>query len=262
MEPALGLVLFWLAFAGTHIGLSTRRLRAALVAQLGEGGFFALFSLVAAVTFAALVRHLALYRFAGVAGPGLGEAGGVPRLLLSTIVVSGLVLALASLGSYPRSPYALGRRTTREPYGLERVTRHPFFAGLAVAGAAHALLATRLVGCLFFAILAAYSLVGAWHQDRRLLAERGEPHARYLAATSLVPLAAVLAGRQRIVWRELPWGSIAVSAVAVGGIRLVHDSLLAANGAWLVGIVLAGAAVAALPNLVRSLRRRAVRVAS
>ena len=53
LEPAVTTALLWLVFAGTHIGLTTRRVRGALVARLGEGGFTALFSVVASVAFAA-----------------------------------------------------------------------------------------------------------------------------------------------------------------------------------------------------------------
>jgi len=51
---------------------------------------------------------------------------------------------------------------------VERVTRHPFFVGVALLASAHLLLATRLVGTVFFAGLAALAILGAWHQDRKL----------------------------------------------------------------------------------------------
>ena len=51
MEPAIIVGLLWLLFGGTHVGLATRRVRGRLVDVVGEGGFFALFSLVAALTF-------------------------------------------------------------------------------------------------------------------------------------------------------------------------------------------------------------------
>lgn len=259
MKPALGVALFWLAFAGSHVGLSTRRIRARLVERLGAAGFFALFSAVAAVTFAALVRFYALHRFAGAAGPALGVAHEGVRALLSGLAFAGIALSLASLGAYPASPYALGSANVREPRGLERVSRHPFFAGMALFGAAHALLATRLAGAVFFGALAVYAVAGAAHQDRRFLAERGEAHARWLAATSFVPFAAIAAGRQRLVWRELPWGALGASLLAAWALRLAHGSLLAANGAWLVAAVLGGAALATFGSLRRAARRRAAR---
>ena len=63
MEPVVGVLVLSLLFAGTHIGLASRRPRAALVARLGEQGFDVVFFLVAAASFTALVRFYALHRF-------------------------------------------------------------------------------------------------------------------------------------------------------------------------------------------------------
>ena len=41
MGPATTVGLAWLLFGGTHVGLSTRAVRARLVARLGEAGFTA-----------------------------------------------------------------------------------------------------------------------------------------------------------------------------------------------------------------------------
>src|SRR5678815_4804566 len=55
MGPAMTVGLAWLLFGGTHVGLSTRAVRARLVARLGEAGFTAVYFLVATVTFTVLV---------------------------------------------------------------------------------------------------------------------------------------------------------------------------------------------------------------
>lgn len=241
MEAVFGVALLWLAFAGTHVGLATRRVRPALVARLGEWGFVAVFSAVASITYAALVHFYATHRLEGPPGLALG-ASDAPRAVLIAIVFLGIVLAVAALSSYPASPYAIGNAATRAPRGLEKITRHPFFAGMAAIGAAHALLATHLVGTLFFAALSVYALLGAAHQDRKLLAQRGRPYAEFLAATSLLPFVAILAGRQKIAWRELPRGGLAQGAIAAIALFLVHDSIFAAGGAWVIGLTVGGAA--------------------
>src|SRR5262245_47460105 len=223
MEPALGLATLGVAFAATHVGLATRRIRSALVGRLGERGFLAGFSLVASILFALLVHFYAIHRFEGAPGPALGATQPLRAVLVGAIVV-GLVLAFAAFPAYPGSTYATGGAGTPAPRGLERITRHPFFVGVAIAAAAHALLATHLVGTVFALGLLGLSLVGAWHQDRKLLARRGQPFAAFLAATSVVPFAAILSGRQRLVARELPWGMLVVTLLVVGGPRAVHGS--------------------------------------
>ena len=51
MEPVVGVMLLWLVFGGTHVGLATRPVRGALVARLGDKGFGVLFSAVSVVSF-------------------------------------------------------------------------------------------------------------------------------------------------------------------------------------------------------------------
>ena len=245
MAPSMTVGFVWLVFGGTHVGLATRRVRTRLVARLGEGGFVALYSLVAVLSFAALVGTYAVLRDAGA--PGL-ELGPLVRPVLIGVIAAGIVLAVAGIVPYPSSSYALFRTTSRaEPRGLERITRHPFFAGTALLGLGHALLASRLTGVVFFGGLALFAFAGAWHQDRKLLAGRGADHAALMARTSIVPFAAILAGRQRLVARELPVGALAlggVAAWALGG--PAHASIFAHGGAYVVIAVVGGAALASL----------------
>jgi uncharacterized membrane protein len=237
--------LVWLLFGGTHVGLATRHVRTRLVARLGEGGFVALYSLIAAVSFTALVGTYAALRDEGAPGLGLGP---LFRPVLIAVIATGIALSVAGIVPYPSSSYALFRTTSRpEPRGLERITRHPFFAGTALLGVGHALLASRMTGVVFFGGLALLSLAGAWHQDRKLLAARGADHAALLAQTSMLPFAAILTGRQRLVARELPLAALALggaAAWALGG--AAHAQIFAHGGAWVVIAVIGGAALASL----------------
>jgi len=242
MEPALVVAVLWMLFGGTHIGLATRRVRAALVARLGEGGFTALFSAVASVSFAAAIAYYAAHRSEGAPGLALAHVA-VFRWTLMALTVTGIVLVSAGSVTYPGSPYDLFARTIRAPRGIERVTRHPFFVGVALFALAHALLATRLVGTVGFGSLALLAIAGARHQDAKLLARSGQPYADYLAATSAVPFAAVLAGRQRFVWRELALGALAAGLGIAAALRAVHESIFAHGGAWVIGTVIGAAAI-------------------
>jgi uncharacterized membrane protein len=129
---------------------------------------------------------------------------------------------------------------------------------MALIGGAHALLAPHLTGAVFAGGFAGLGLVGAWHQDRKLLRLRGERYAAYVAATSTIPFAAILAGRQRLVLRELPLGALAAGVVVAALLRARHDSLFANGGLWLLAIVLGGAAVQVVQGWRRG--RRAARV--
>lgn len=255
MEPAIAVGLLWLLFGGLHIGLATRRVRAALVAQLGEGGFMALFSLLASATFAAFITYYAAHRFAGAPGPALGT---VPALhwTLMAFIVSGIVLVSMGSVAYPGSPYDSFGRRIRAPRGIERITRHPFFTGTALFALAHALLATRLVGTVAFAGIALVAVVGAWHQDAKLLARNGKPYAEYLGTTSALPFAAIGAGRQRVAWREFPSGAVAVGLGLALALRMVHASIFAQGGVWVIVTVVGGGAILTWQSWRRARRDR------
>jgi len=258
MEPAVTIAGYWLLFAGTHIGLASAPVRTRLVQRLGEFGFAGLFSLVAAVAFTLLVHAYAGLRLEG--GPGIGLAA-VPGAREVLLVLSGLasLLALGALARYAASPYAIySDHHDGEPRGMERVSRHAFFAGMILFGTAHALLATRLTGTVFFGALAIFAVAGAWHQDGKLLALRGAPYARFVAATSTIPFVAILAGRQRLVLRELPWGHLAAALAIAVGLRRVHGAILSAGGAWVIGVFVGGAGLFMLEGWWRA-RRRAQR---
>src|SRR6185369_17146427 len=145
----------------------------------------------------------------------------------------------------PGSPYdpVSSNKRARSPQGMERITRHPFFAGLALFNLAHILLATRLVSATLFAGIALLVIVGPWHQDRKLLGRLGRPYADYLAVTSAIPFGAVLAGRQQIVWSELPLGALATGVVIGLALRWLHDGIFAYGGAFVIGGTVGGAAL-------------------
>jgi uncharacterized membrane protein len=254
MEPVLGMVALVLVFGGTHVGLATRRVREALVSRLGEFGFGGLYTLVAALSFSVLTWFYAAHRFDGPPGLALGAVPAF-RWPLMAIVVAGIVMMVASLVGYPSSPMAVFSKDVRSPRGMERVSRHSFFVGVALLGAAHALLATRLIGAVMMTGLALLAVAGAWHQDRKLRRLRGEPYAAYLETTSFVPFAAIVAGRQRLVWGELSLGALALGVVLAVVLRTVHGAIFAHGGVWVIVGVVGGAAVAGAQSLRRVTRR-------
>jgi uncharacterized membrane protein len=241
MEPALLVLATWLVFFGTHLGLASEPIRGALLRQLGNRGFFALFYAVSAVTFTIWVAVTAVVRLEGV--PGLALGGHVViRTAAIAVIITGLSLSAGGLASYPSSPMARPSHPVREPRGAERITRHPFFAGLALFALGHVLIAPTLAASVFFGGLAFQSVVGAAHQDRKLALRLGRPYRGYVARTSAVPFAAILSGRQRLAVREQPWIAYAAGAFLGIALRLAHAHLFDHGGLWIVAAVLGSTA--------------------
>jgi uncharacterized membrane protein len=243
--------LLWLLFGGTHVGLTTRPVRERLVRGLGEAGFIFLYSVVAIFTFAALVHYVALHRFDE---PHVSFLVTIPpiRGALLALSVAGFSLFVTAVLVYPRLPMATFRHRVMPARGVQQVTRHPFFSGIALWAATHALLAPSSVPFVFFVGVIVLAFVGGMHQDRRLVAEMGEPYRAYVAATSFWPFVAVITKRQKIRWREQPWFGYGVGIGASLGLYQVHDHIFDHGGAYVIGFVTLGSIIAILNSRARA----------
>ena len=253
MEPSIGMALLWALFGATHIGLTTARARSARVERYGERGFVNRYSLLAGVLFSLVIIYYAFHRFDGAAGLALATVPGLHTLGL-LLIGAGLVLMAASFSGYAESPMSIILPGVRPPRGIALISRHCFFAGLSVMAIAHMLLATKLVGTVFFAGFALVSILGARHQDKKLLAKHGQAYADYLAATSAVPFAAMISGRARLPLAKVPWLALGVGLLIAFALRQVHGSIFAYGGGVFVAITLAGVGSLFLQELLH--RRR------
>lgn len=216
-------IALWLAlFAGTHLVLSSLAVRTRLVAGLGEKPFLGLYSLVAFATLIPLVSVFFDHRHGGgllwnvVALPGVRPLA----MLLAT-----LGIALVAAGVLQPSPLLVGMSKAAGSRGLTRITRHPLFMGIALWALSHLLLNGFVNDLLFFGGLLAFSLAGAAHQDARKRVTDRERLAAFFAETSFWPFAAILAGRNRVAWGELPWIGLVIGAAAAAGIYALHPWL-------------------------------------
>jgi len=240
MDPSLLVLLAFLPFVLSHIGLAVPGLRSALVERLGPWGFTWLFFVVAALTFGLAISTYAGVQGTGAPGPALGDVPVLRELLIGALVL-GIVLMAGSLAEFGRSPYSITRPGVSEPTGLSRVTRHPFFVGVGLLGGGHALLATHLPGAIAMGTLGVFALVGSHFQDRKLVAQRGQDYADYVRSTSLVPFVAILAGRQRLVVREISATGLAIGLGLAWGLRFVHPHIFDYGGMYVIGATVGGA---------------------
>ena len=255
MQDVLLVLGLWLVFGVSHVVLASRSVRQPLVARLSERGFGWVFLLVASVTFSALVVAYSHVRFSGPRGIALAEVGWARAPLFAASAV-GMTLFIGGFApsGYWDSPAAILRDGVRPAHGLERITRHPLFTGLTLMMGAHALLATRLTGTVFFTGFVLLATLGPLHQARKLRSRKGEPYVRYLEHTSALPFVAIARGRQRLVLAEIPWIALALGAAVAYGVRQVHDRIFAWHGAPLIVAVVGGTFVAGLISNLRQQR--------
>lgn len=211
----IAIAALWLAFAATHMTLSSLKLRPRLVARLGERGFQGLYSLVALATFVPLCWIYATHKHAGPALWHLG--GGEPARLLMYGGMS-LVLILLVAGLTQPSPASLvpGRAEVR---GAFRIARHPMFMAIGLWALLHLLVArVHAAELAFFGGFVLFALAGCRHQDQRKLASGDEPFRRFYEQTPFLPFTG--SGALRGL-REIPI-PVVLGIAATFGILAVH----------------------------------------
>lgn len=219
MNPALWITFWLILFASTHGVLSSLAVRHRFVAVLGANGFLGFYSLVAFATFIPLVSVYFDNRHAGGLLWVLTPIPGL-RSFAMLLAVTGIALMVA--GVLQPSPALAGVTRAAVPRGLTRITRHPLFMGIALWSASHLLLNGYVTDVLFFGGLLVFSLAGAAHQDARKRVTDRERLGPFMAETSYWPFAAILTGRNRLVWGELPWTGLFIGAAAATGIYALH----------------------------------------
>ena len=218
MSPTTSIVLLWVAFTATHLGLASVRVEPKLRAKLGDVPFLGLYSVVALALFIPL---MSIYFGNRHAGPWLWtvEVGPVLRALLYLGMTLGLILAV---GSFLRpSPASLVPNAPAEVRGIYRVTRHPLVLGLALIWALHLIPNASTADVAFFGGFLLFSLAGAWHQDARKLAAGDEKFRAFHAATPFLPFGRGIGGLA-----DLPPLVVVLGVVAALGIRWLHPGPL------------------------------------
>ena len=169
------------AFLGTHFILS-HPLRAPLVRRMGEGGFSALYSVVAIVTFGATVFA---YRAAPVT-PMLWDVGNGLWVVATVATLLASILLLGSLIRNPALPGAGKTAASASARGVFSITRHPMMWGFAVWGLAHILIYPVGKNIVLAGAIVVLALVGAAMQDRKKAALDPGGWTAWQARTSVV----------------------------------------------------------------------------
>jgi uncharacterized membrane protein len=219
-----GVLLWWLAFAGSHLALSSLAVRRAIVGRIGPRAFAGFYSVVALATFTPLVWT---YWLARHSGPLLWNLRAVPGATALAVVLGATGFALVAASFVQPSVTGMDPRAVPRAQGLVRLTRHPLFMGLAVWGFAHALVNGFLSDIVFFAGFPLFGLIGAAHQDARKQFEQQARLGPFYGETSLLPFAAVITGRNRLVLGEMPWVALGVGALVAVIIYFLHPVLFA-----------------------------------
>jgi len=151
-------------------------------------------------------------------------APGWLRGLLALAMLPAFVLFVASFRANPTA--AGGERFLgQEAHGIQRVTRHPMMTSFAIWAAVHMIGNGDLAGLVFFGTFFITAAAGMPSIDRKTAARDPAAWERLARSTSILPFAAILAGRNRFVPAEIGWLAPAVGAALWAGMLFFHRSL-------------------------------------
>ena len=221
----LMLVLAAGTFVGIHLFISSSRLRDRIVGATGEQPYLGLFSLLSIAILAWLI--LAYSRAPTV--PLWNTPG---WLRGPAIVVMLIAVALVVIGLTTPSPTVTGGTGALDredaARGILRVTRHPFLCGVALWAALHLLLNGDAASLVLFGALLGLALIGPPSIDAKRQRAFGARWERFAATTSIVPFAAIAAGRNQLRLEEIGAWRMALSLAVYVVLIVFHGRLFGA----------------------------------
>jgi len=206
---------------GIHAFVAGSELRWLVVERLGQRAFFGTFSVFSLASFGFLI---ASYRNAGFYPLWFAPP---PIRWLPLLAMPLALVLLVGAFSVP-NPTALGAervlQRTDAARGVLRITRHPFLWSVALWSGAHLLVTGHVAAILFFGSFLATALRGTGSIDEKRRRTNKAEFARYAEVTSNLPFAAIIGGRNRLVWSEL-WVPAVIAGLLLAVLIHLHQRL-------------------------------------
>jgi len=215
-----------LAFLATHIGISSTPLRGVLFSSLGERTYQGLYSLVAVATLG-----LMIYAYGSVSHHDYiwHPSRGLHLAASGLMLVSSVLLAMGLLSKNPTS-VGMGSAVRQEIAGIFRITRHPVQWAFLLWAIAHVLANGDVATLILAGTIGLVSGFGMLAIDARRRRDADADWQAFYQTTSLIPFAALLAGRTRLALGDLNWLAFAAGLGLYAAFYWLHG--------WIAGVPL------------------------
>lgn len=218
MSGLLAAALLWVV---SHVGIAGSRARGAVVDRLGENGFRAAFSVLSLISISLLVIA---YRSAPYVA--IWQAPAWMGWLLAIAMLFASVLFAASVTAPNATAVGQDALLQRAPTGIARVTRHPMLWSFAIWAAVHIMANGDAASLLFFGAFLITALAGMPSIDAKIAARDRDAWSRFAAATSVMPFAAIVAGRSRLMLSDIGWLPVVAGVATWGALLWAHPLVI------------------------------------
>ncbi len=194
-------------FIISHLCMSVRPLRSAIILRSGKYTFLIIYSVVSGV-----LLGWAIHTFMTAPHVLVFQPSTTLKHISLTLMVFSTFFIVA--GYTTPNPGVLGMARLGLQSGAKgvlKITRHPVMWGVILWAMAHILSNGDQAAIIFFGGILILALSGAIHIDQKRRAEYGDCWVRYETETSFLPMLAIVVGRARIERGEIPWWQSALS---------------------------------------------------
>lgn len=202
-------------FVLIHLLVSGTRVRDRLIACIGLGPYTGLFVVLSVVGLVWLALAFGQARGSPDNEPywSVGPASRNIQMLIQLLAVTLIVIGLST-----RNPTSVRQEGVIERpdavQGILRVTRHPFLWGVALWALGHLVVNGDRASFILFGSLLILAVSGTASIDAKRKRSLGPAWDNFAAQTSNVPFAAIVEGRQRLIWSEIgAWRILAAVAI-------------------------------------------------
>ena len=207
-----------MAFFLTHLGISGTPLRSFLHGRLGGNAYLGIYSVVSFLTLGLMIYGYSEARLENdfmFVNPSL--------FILSKVLVF-VALLLILVGLMTPNPTAVKGEDALDDgiTGILKVTRHPIQWGIFLFVTAHLTANGDKASLLLFGTVAIVSLVGMFSMDARRRKETDPRWQNFMAETSMIPFAAIFAGRQKLMLADIKWLGLLVGAIVYTLVYYLH----------------------------------------
>ncbi len=198
-----------LFFVGGHFLITSTGARPWLVARLGIRLYTGLYSAVALALFVGMISHYGAAPFAALWSPPSWFA-----LVPIAVLPFALLLLVGGVSAPNPTAVMAPALAAGSPRGILAITRHPVMWAIGLWALSHLAANGDGASMILFGSLAILALAGTLAIDRRKRAAWGEERwAAFAAATSNLPLAAIVQRRARLAIADLGWWRIALAVL-------------------------------------------------
>lgn len=215
-------------FLAIHLLISGTKLRGQIVAVTGETPYLGLFSLASIGGIGWL--SVAYKATDGIPNRLYWVAPDWLIHLAPAVMIIAFLFALIGLTT-PNPTAVKAEGVLDKPdavRGMLRITRHPFLWSVMIWAALHVALNGDKASIIFFGTFLVLAALGTLSIDEKRKKTLGAKWEGFARATSNLPFAAIVAGRNKLVIGELGWWRILLGLIAFGAVFYAH--------LWLFGV--------------------------